>query len=360
MKVKHLLALTIISAGLATLIAHASTPQEDIARYTDYIKQNSAHIDMIKTDYAERAIAYAKAGQWENCLRDNAWLKSNRIYTWSSYRGLSEARTKAYLGLGRTDEAVKDMYETFLVGAFPSDLRRLKDFIAKNPQYANYLDLNARADMIQQYSTLEYAKNMWESGNYSNGIRATENGLYMFQVAEKMFLNAGTNIYNLYNFYFTYDKIMEDRYYICTKHPNDPSYDVSGQSKTYFITNGSVACTDVMSQHSLEESLRIADTAAKIAMHNSGYTSYDTRWKQSIKNWNDRLGRTSTPEKVSTPTNVKKYESSYNTNSSSAQTNNNSNPLGNTINTFDNGIKQTDAMIKNINSIKSGLKGLGF
>ena len=39
MKVKHLLALTIVLAGLATLLAHASTPQEDIARYTDYINQ---------------------------------------------------------------------------------------------------------------------------------------------------------------------------------------------------------------------------------------------------------------------------------------------------------------------------------
>ena len=52
-------------------------------------------------------------------------------------------------------EAVKDMYETFLAGAHPSDLRRLKDFISKNPQYANYLDLNARANLIQQYSTFD-------------------------------------------------------------------------------------------------------------------------------------------------------------------------------------------------------------
>ena len=359
MKVKHLLALTIVTAGLATLIAHAGTPQEDIKYYTSSISQNAKYgVNTVATDYAERAIAYSKAGQWQNSLNDSAWLKQNKIYTWSSYRGLAEARTKAYLGLGRTDEAVQDMYETFLAGAHSSDLRRLKDFIAKNPQYSNYLDLNARASMIQQYATSEYAKEMWTSANYNNGIRDTENSLYMLQVAEKMLGNMNNS--QKYQFYDTYHTVLNNRYETCKWHSDDPTYNVSDQTKNDFIANGSIACSAVMSQQGLEEGLRVAETAAKIFMHNSGNTSYTSAWKQAIKNWNDRLGRTSTPERVSTPANVRNYNSSYSTTTTPSQTNYNSTPAGNVLNSVQSGIQSTDNMIKGVNSIRSGLKGLGF
>lgn len=95
-------------------------------------------------------------------------------------------------------------------------------------------------------------------------------------------------------------------------------------------------------------------------MHNSGDTSYTTRWKNCIKTWNERLGRTSTPAKVSTPANVRNYGTSYNSNITPRQTNYNSTPAGTVLNSVQTGLEATDSMMRGVNSIRSGLKGLGF
>ena len=49
-----------------------------------------------------------------------------------------------------------------------------------------------------------------------------------------------------------------------------------------------------------------------------------------------------------------------NTNSGSAQPSYNPTPTSNVLNSVQSGVQKTDTMIKNINSIKNGLKGLGF
>lgn len=360
MKVKHLLAITLVSAGLATLLANASTPQEDIAKYTDYINQNSAHLDMVKTDYAERAIAYAKAGQWENCLKDNAWLKSNRISTWAGYRGLSDARTKAYLSLGRADEAVQDVYETFLAGARSYDLRRLKDFIAKNPQYSNYLDLNARAGMIQKYSTPKYAEAMWRAAEHSPDIRGTENSWYMLQVAEKMAESMPKS--DKRTFYDVYSSVGYYRYSTCQAHPNDLTYDITVETtKENFINNGSIVCSDIMSRNGISDLYRITKIFGEICTDAFGYMRKDT--KNILAIYEKQLGTGSTNKGYpnnSVPTAAPSTNASYNTNSSSVAPNYNPTATNGVFNSIQSGINTTDTMIKNVNSIKSGLRSLGF
>ena len=348
MKVKHLVLLSALSLGLVGLIAHASTPQEDIVTYTNYITDGAKYgANHVASDYAQRAIAYAKAGQWQNCLNDMNWLKTNKIYTWSSWKGVPEARTQALLALGRTDEAVQDMYETFLSGCNTSDLRRLKEFIAKNPQYSNYLDLNARADLIQKYQSS--AKEMWTSADYTSGIRGTENGWYMLQVAEKMVANEGLG--PKYQFYDTYHRIANNRYETCKWHSDDPAYGTSGSTRETFIANGSIACSDVLSQEGMEDGLRIAETAAQTFMQQSGSTGYTSSWKQAIKGWNDRLGRSSASAKTSTPSNSVDYSSSSNTNSLSPET---------VLDTVNDGVEGVNSFMRGIRDIRSGLKDLGL
>ena len=349
MKVKHLVLLSALSLGLVGLIAHASTPQEDIATYTTYIKDGAKYgPNHVASDYAERAIAYAKAGQWQNCLNDMNWLKTNKIYTWATWKGVPEARTQALLALGKTDEAVQDMYETFLVSCGSSDLRRLKEFIAKNPQYSNYLDINARADLIQKYQSS--GKEMWTSANYTSAIRSTENSWYMLHVAEKMMTNA--NLAQKYQFYDTFHTIANNRYETCKWHSDDPAYNVSGDTREKFIANGSIACSYVLSQEGMEEGLRIAETAAKTFMQQSGDTSYTSAWEQAIKYWNERLGRSSSPAKKSTPSNSVDYSSSSSsTDALSPST---------VLDTVNEGVQGVNSLMRGIRDVKSGLKGLGF
>ena len=382
-----LIGLTLVVAGGVITFAYASTPQEDIAKYTEYIKTNAAHPDMIKMDYAERAIAYAKVGQWENCLKDNAWLKTNRIYTWSSYKGLSEARTKAFLALGRTDEAVQDMYETFLAGAHPSDLRRLKTFIAQNPQYSNYLDLNARASMIQKYATLEYAKEMYTSADYTSAIRSTENGQYMFRVAEVMlnFLAEEDRMWDAWG------RTISTRYNVCKFHSEDPTYGHSGETREAFIANGSIDCGYVLSCAGLQEAIRVEQKWGDFCMKSFGYMQRGT--KNSIAMYQKELvnagcSASGSSAQYSTPANNSAITPSTNaygylpinttspSNTTTQPVSNtwsavqptapeeeNSgvlNKVDNTVNSVNNTVTGIDNAVKNVDSVLKGIKGLRF
>lgn len=360
MKVKHLLALTLVSLGLVTLFAHASTPQEEISNRTSMINAGAqGGVNSVAIDYAERAIAYSKAGQWQNSLNDSAWLKQNKIFVWSTHSGLPEARTKAYLALGRTDEAVQDMYETFLASGRSLHLRRLKDFISKNPQYSGYLDLDARADLIQKYSN--FANNLRQSANYTSGIRDTENSWYMLKVAERM-----TNRNDLVDMDKQYDimaTVGYNRWFLCKTHSDDPAYGKSDATRENFLSNGSIACSYVSSKEGTMEILNILETFGQVCEQNYGHMRNDT--KNCITQLKKELGisaTTSSKQTVSTSQSTTNYNSTSAGSTTTGTTYSNTafDNVNNTINTVNEGVQGVNEVIKGVNMIKSGLKGFGL